>query len=122
MNFLSNIILLNGIYDILCAISILQIVNIPIINNLHLSMLQTNERNNPIMQRFISYWIFTYGVLRVYCGYNNNNNYELASISYFIEATMISNECFIYKSMVLDRSVFVIISSIGLGGFILVFR
>jgi hypothetical protein len=87
-------------------------------------MLKSNERNNPIMQspimqslimqRFMAYWIFTYGVLRIYSGYNNN--YELAAISYFIEAAIISNECFIYKSMVLDRSVFVIISSIGLGG------
>ena len=114
MNLFSKIILLNGIYDILCAISILQIVNIPIINNLHLSMLNLSQDNNPIMQRFMAYWIFTYGVLRIYSGYSNN--YELAAISYFIEAAIISNEFFIYKSMVINSSVFVIISSIVLGG------
>jgi hypothetical protein len=43
MKFLSNIIIINGIYDILCVISILKIVNIPVIKDLHLSMLKENE-------------------------------------------------------------------------------
>lgn len=80
-------------------------------------MLHTNERNNPLMQRFMAYWIFTYGIVRICSGYNNNNNNnKLASISYYIEAIVISNECFIQKTMVLDRSIFVIISSLLLGG------
>jgi hypothetical protein len=65
------------------------------------------------MQRFMAYWIFTYGVLRVYSGYNNN--YKLAAISYYIEAIIISNEYFIQRTMVFDRSIFVIISSLFLG-------
>lgn len=113
MTILSNIILWNGIYDVLCAISILHIIHIPVIDNLHISMLHTNERNNPLMRRFMAYWIFTYGIIRIYSGYNNN---EFAASSYYIEAIVISNECFIQRTMVLDKSVFVITSSLFLGG------
>jgi hypothetical protein len=113
MKFLSNIIIINGIYDILCAISILKIVNIPVIKDLHLSMLRDNEKNNPMMERFMAYWIFTYGILRIYSGYNKK--YELAAISYYIEAVIISNEYFINRTMVMERSMFVIFFSLFLG-------
>ena len=113
MKFLSNIIIINGIYDILCAISILKIVNIPVIKDLHLSMLRDNEKNNPMMERFMGYWIFTYGILRIYSGYNKK--YELAAISYYIEAVIISNEYFINRTMVMERSMFVIFFSLFLG-------
>ena len=113
MNILSKIIIINGIYDILCAISILKIVNIPVIKDLHLSMLRDNEKNNEIIERFMAYWIFTYGIIRIYSGYNKK--YELAAISYYIEAVIISNEYFINKSMVMERSMFVILFSLFLG-------
>jgi hypothetical protein len=113
MKILSTIILLNGIYDILCATSILQIINIPVIKDLHLSMLHPHEINDPLMRRFMAYWIFTYGILRVHGGYNNN--YELSANSYYIEAIIIANECFIERTMVLNNSIFVIGSSIFLG-------
>jgi len=113
MKFLSNIIITNGIYDILCAISILKIVNIPVIKDLHISMLKDNEKNNPLMERFMAYWIFTYGFLRIYSGYYRF--YKLAAISYFIEAIIITNEYFINKTMLMERSLFVIFFSLFLG-------
>lgn len=110
---MEKVIVLNGIYDVLCAISILHIINIPVIKDLHLSMLHPTKNNNLLMQRFMAYWIFTYGVLRIYSGYNNN--YELAAISYYIEAIIIANECFIERTMILNNSIFVIMSSLFLG-------
>lgn len=99
----------NGIYDILCALSIVNITNIPILNDLHTSMIVESERNNPLIQRFYAYWIFTYGVMRIYGGYN------LVAISYYIEAGIIANECFMHNTMVLDKSIFVIVVSLLLG-------
>jgi hypothetical protein len=82
---IAYIIKINGIYDILCALSILKFINIPILNNLHLSMISTNK--TPLMERFFAYWIFTYGVIRMY------NNLDLIAYSYYIEAAFIFNEC-----------------------------
>jgi hypothetical protein len=103
----------NGIYDILCALSIVNITNIPILHDLHTSMIVESERNNPLIQRFNAYWIFTYGVMRIYGGCNKN--YSLVAISYYIEAGIIANECFVHNTMVLDKSIFVIVVSLLLG-------
>jgi len=35
---LSKIVKINGLYDILCSVSILKIVNIPILETIHLQM------------------------------------------------------------------------------------
>ena len=73
MNIILNILaVVNGVYDILCALSILDIIYIPIINELHISMIKDVERNNPLMKRFMAYWIFSYGIMRIYGGYNMN--------------------------------------------------
>jgi hypothetical protein len=102
------IFFINGIYDILCALSILKIIDIPILNNLHLSMIENNIKNNPIFERFFAYWIFTYGVMRI------SNNTIIIAYSYFIEAIFIFHE-YLNKSVHPNKSLFVIISSLLLG-------
>jgi hypothetical protein len=113
MEFCSIVSILNGMYDVLCALSILHITNIPILNDLHTSMLFELERNNPVMKRFMAYWIYSYGIIRIHGGYNKN--YTLVAISYYIEAGVIANECFIHNTMIFDKSIFVIVFSIFLG-------
>jgi hypothetical protein len=44
---LDTVVKINGIYDILCALSILGIIRVPILDNLHLSMFI-----NPLDDRF----------------------------------------------------------------------
>lgn len=106
---MNNIIFfINGIYDILCAISILQMIKIPILNNIHLSMIEKYKKNNPLFERFFAYWIFTYGIMRI------SNNNIIISTSYCIEAIFIFNE-YINKSIELNKAFFVIISSLLLG-------
>ena len=119
-DILSNVIIINGIYDILCAISILKIVDIPVIKDLHLSMFTTmfttmlkKRDNSEDLERFFAYWIFTYGIIRIYSGYFKK--YGLAEISYYIEAVFIMNESFINGTMKIDRSIFVIVFSLFLG-------
>ena len=114
---LKYIIKINGIYDILCALCILRIIYIPYLNNLHLSMMkdysppttsQVHTHSPELFERFFSYWIFTYGVVRL------SNNYKTVSYSYYIEAVFFMNEC-MYNSVHVPQAFFVIGSSVLLG-------
>jgi len=100
---------LNGLYDILCAISILGI-NIPIVKNLHLSMFMNDREPDEMSQRFLAYWIFTYGIIRLYSSEN-----IVIAYSYYIEAMAIANESLVKKTMHMDKAYFVICASILLG-------
>lgn len=105
----SNIVLFNGIYDIICAISMLNILPIPFFDKLHISMF---KEHNQKLQRMFAYWILTYGIIRVIL-YNNWSN-GLVSITYFLEALCIYNE-YMCNQLVYDKSMFVIIMSIFFG-------
>ena len=102
---LSKIVKINGIYDILCALSILKMVNIPILQNIHLQMFHSNINNN---ERFLAYWIFTYGVIRLKYNF-------FVPYSYYIEALFVANECLVHKTIVFEKGIFVIVSSGILG-------
>lgn len=82
-----NLLILNGIYDIISAISILFFCNM---SNLHLDMFKNKQEM--IIRRLLAYWIFTYGIIRLYTGVYND--YKLGSITYLIEAF-----CFEYESI-----------------------
>lgn len=96
-------VILNGIYDVICSLILLKIIpfEIPILSNLHLSVIKNYEEKDEIFKRFYAYWIFTYGVMRIY------GNNKLRSISYFIEAMFFMNES-IYFSVYKDNTLFVI--------------
>lgn len=103
MNILFYIIKLNGIYDILCAISILKWIPIPYIKDLHLSMIK--ESRNLLFERFFAYWIFTYGIIRL------SNDYLLIMYSYVIEAFFFAYEYF-QGTVDKKKTIFVIITSL----------
>jgi hypothetical protein len=104
---LRNLIKLNGAYDVLCALTMLNIVYIPVLNNLHLSMFfdRDGDRGN----RMFAYWVFTYGVIRLFGG-----SAPLVSYSYYLEALAFLNEVF-HGSVYKGHAFFVIISSTALG-------
>ncbi len=103
---LYRLIQLNGIYDIVCALSLLN--HIPYLSYLHLNMIKYHHYKNKLFERFFAYWIFTYGVIRIY------GDYRLIAYSYYLEAMFILNE-YIIKSADNNESLFVIISSIVIG-------
>ena len=107
MNILKQIVIFNGLYDILCALSILKIINIPILNQLHLSMFIILPSNKE--RKWLAYWIFINGCIRLL-----SNNKYLISISYLIEALVIASECFIFKRIKIVNGLFVSISSLVL--------
>lgn len=101
---LEYIIQLNGIYDILCALCMLHIIDIPGLGSLHLSMLR-EKPIDAIMERFYGYWIFTNGVIRL------SNHVPLIIVSYILEGIFYWNELSTYDSVYLEKTVFVILSS-----------
>ena len=69
MNILKQFAIVNGLYDMLCALCLLKIINISILNKLHLSMFINEPTDQE--KRWIAYWIFTYGIIRLIA----NNKY-----------------------------------------------
>ena len=102
---LSKFVKINGIYDVLYALSTLKMVNIPILQKNHLSMFHSND---PIVERFLAYWIFTYGIIRI--KYNCCTPY-----SYYIETLFVANECLVHKTISFDKGIVIIIISGILG-------
>ncbi len=124
---LSYIIKLNGLYDILCAISILDWdknigIDIPVLKTLHLSMFLNHFVNgsiadtdndtskNALLKRVLAYWIFTYGAIRLFSSEN-----RVIAYSYYIEAVVVANELLIKQTMHINKAYFVICRSILLG-------
>ena len=105
LNLIQQLVIFNGLYDIICAVSILKIINIPILDKLHLSMFIDEPTEQE--KRWIAYWIFMNGCIRI-----SLQNKYLISISYLIEAIVIINECFIYKKIKIFNGLFVSITSL----------
>jgi len=107
------LIILNGIYDILCAISILKIINLPPLDTLHLSMFYKKPD-----KLFLSFYLFINGYIRIFGIYLKQ--YSIVSLSYFIEAGYILYET-ILNNTIQYKAYFVVITSLLLGGFIMVY-
>ena len=95
---------INGIYDILCGLSILHYINIPYLNTIHLNMIYNNEHNN-IFKRYYAYWILTYGYMRL-----TTTDINFIKMSYFIEALCTSNELLFTNDIHIKKGLFVIIT------------
>lgn len=100
------IALINGIYDVICSMCILKIINIPILNNLHLSVITAQEKN-PLYERSFGFFVLTYGVIRIYGTVN------LISLSYLIEILYYVFEI-TNNNVVIYKAVFIIITCIVL--------
>ena len=110
---IKSIIFLNGIYDILCSLSILFTNNY--FSNIHPNLFKDKEnQENPIIRRFMAYWILTYGSIRLFSGYYQNSK-ELLLLSYYsylIEILAFEYELFISNSLYLYKIKFISIVSI----------
>lgn len=101
-NIIESLVLLNGIYDIICGLSIISELNIPFFSKIHLDMMEYK----PIIKSYIGYWIFTYGFMRIY-------NKKMAIYSYLIESIFYCNELINYR-LNEKKGIFVIICSINI--------
>lgn len=109
--FISVLLIANGLYDIVCAVSILG--SLPVFSAIHASLFQ--EPLVPVMARLLAYWILTYGVIRLYCGLVSGNK-VLAIVSYVIEALCLELEALSSGNSVWpNRAHFVAFLSFGFG-------
>ena len=120
MNLLNNIsyfIIINGLYDILSALTILNFLKIPYIKTLRLSLITKNTEPESILERFIGYSILANGIIRIMNGMtlNEQPSQVIVAGTYFLEAFIMANEYYYYKSVDFQKSMFLICFSLYLG-------
>ena len=103
--------------------------------SLHPGLFAAKEHTeHPVIRRLLAYWLLTYGMVRTAAatvdffpsegGVDCNNHhhsffyvlYLVASLTYFVEAFAWEYERVVTKTVVSSRAVFVVLSSLGLGG------
>lgn len=93
--FISMIFILNRVYDLMCALSILFLSSVPVVgffSTLHPQMFANSEdANHPVIRRLLAYWLLTYGTVRVAAGFDRALVF-VGAVTYFIEAL-----CFVYE-------------------------
>jgi hypothetical protein len=109
MILLTFFIKLNALYDIACAAAMLKFIHVKSLQRIHLRLLKDYEYDNPVLERFYAYWIFTYGCARL-----SENPYIIAA-SYYIEAIVFTNECYRHKTIKKDVGTLLIATCIMLG-------
>jgi hypothetical protein len=97
---------MNGVYDVVCALSILHAV--PWIRQLHLSMVVPTVSND-LFERTFAYWILTYGCVRCL-----SNDMGLIVLTYLLEAFCLLNECHIHGTMVATNATITAVCCLGI--------
>lgn len=118
--FMDFILVLNGIYDVACAFSILWLDRFPgfnVLSSLHLAMFEKNEhKEHPVIRRLLAYWIVTYGTVRIAAGLHRDAGLDIVgALTYFIEAFCFEHELRFGGTMVRSRVTFVSVLSLALG-------
>ena len=92
MELCSVVLIINGVYDVLCALCILLLPETCPLSKLHLDVFaEEQHRNHPIVRRLMAFWVMTYGLVRLVAGVEGT--YVLAaSVTYFMEALYFAHE------------------------------
>jgi len=92
---------INGIYDLMCAACILRYPNIGL-SKLHLKVFglaATGHIGSTLLDRLMAYFIISYGLPRVVAGiYFNIGCDIIAAFTYFLEGAVYGLECWGYES------------------------
>jgi len=121
---INTILLLNGIYDILCSVGIVWFSNIPVfseLSELHTGMFsKESDRENPVIRRLLAYWLMTYGMVRLAASLSQTRPlYIVAAMTYFIEAGCFEYENRVGETLISYKATFVSILSIVFGVLVL---
>ena len=117
---LYKIIFINGIYDIICGLSILLLPN-SYIANIHPLIFNDEYLKNPLLKRLLAYWIITYGFIRISIIIPSLTIKILIALSYFIEAYAFTYEYILFKTTIYYKTLW-IFSSASLLGFLCLFN
>jgi len=117
-----KILLANGVYDIVCACSILwlhEVHGLGILSDLHATMFQDEAHvHHPVIRRLMAYWVLTYGVVRACAGFQREL-YMVGALTYFIEAVCFEYESLVGGTVIRYKATIVSVVSLLMGGFIL---
>lgn len=103
-----HVIKVNGFYDILCALCILEYIHVPLLGTLHCSMVKKCVTKNMIYKRLLAHFIIMNGFIRIFGDKNS------IIVTYFIESLYYSHEI-LYSTVHFDKAMFVVMSSLLLG-------
>lgn len=110
--FVDASVLVNGVYDVACAFSILW-RPVSRLARLHLHVF--NELNTPAAHRIFAYWVMTYGLSRIVAGaYTSPATDAIAVLSYLTESAAYYNESSFLTGVDAGKARFVYLSSLFL--------
>lgn len=110
--FVDVSLLLNGVYDVVCALSILWLPTSRL-GRLHLHVFKKAE--TPAANRIFAYWVLTYGLDRIVAGmYSSPATDVIAVLSYLMESAAYCNESSTFKSVDTGKAMFVSLASLFL--------
>ena len=111
------IIITNGIYNIIAALSILNLLHIPYIRNVYFDMITDYDNNNIMFERFVAYTMLANGIIRVLNGmtlYDRTSQLVVGG-TFFLEALIMSNEYFMFHRIEPVMAWLTIVFSLYLG-------
>ena len=76
------------------------------------------DRNHPVVRRFVAYWVATYGITRLMAGLNDELH-VIAAVTYFVEAFCIGYELLVGKTMSFAKAAAVSTISLAIGAIVL---
>ncbi len=125
-NVVRAVVLLNGVYDLLCFAAIMWLHWLPGFGSFHLNVFKDDDdRRHPLVRRLLAYWILTYGVVRVLAGAVDHESYAMdsaAALTYFIEVFMFEYELCAEGTMVRSKVTFITLMSLPIATALLVIR
>jgi hypothetical protein len=104
----STLVSANGIYDIVCALSILFAANTELgfsIAQLHTSMFVMPL--DPLARRMLAYWLITYGTIRIAAVSRNKTVHSLVLMTYLLEAVVFASEHIVHDTTHWHKTAFV---------------
>ena len=109
---ISGVVFFNGLYDIICGLSILRVLPNSFFATIHKSMFFDDSG----FDHFLAYWILLNGMIRIIGGLNMKSPVcrMIVCWSYLLEAGFVANETYVWHNMHIDRGLFVIVFSLYL--------
>ena len=111
----SAVLIVNGVYDVLCALCMLFLPDGCPLSTLHLNVFAEEEhRNHPIVRRLMAFWLMTYGMVRFIGGVEDSCLFA-AAFTYCIEALYFAHEG-LCQTTIWWKSVAISFFSLAMGG------
>ena len=114
---ISIVVMVHGMYDVFSALTILNYVSLPNIKNLRLSLVTNVIEKDSILERFVAYSILANGIIRIVNGrtLHEQSSQFIVAGTYFLEAFIVANEYYYYKSVDFQKGMFILAFSLYLG-------